>query len=146
MHAIREAYARFEHLDGLLSRRSEAGDALFALVARDLWAAIKAGVQQQFDNDQAEAAIALGAAEAAPAPRLPIIDPAVQALVQPGRRVRMLFGYMTDSPRSELWHIRAIVDDDRVVYRVWRGNRWQYHVEDLLRFQLAWQDGGLTAA
>ena len=55
-------------------------------------------------------------------------------LIVPGAKVRYF---------HELRHIRAIVDDDQVVYRVWRSGRWRYHIEWMYGFYLAWKDGML---
>jgi hypothetical protein len=55
-------------------------------------------------------------------------------LIEPGKSVRIF--YNKNSINNELRHIRAIVDDSQVVYRVWskRWQDWRYctvHIEDL---------------
>lgn len=75
------------------------------------------------------------------------IDPAVLAMIQPGAKVRHLFGYQTPNPTSEIWHIRAIVDDNYVVCRKWHAGRgWQYFLESMISFHLTYINGGLEAA
>jgi hypothetical protein len=68
----------------------------------------------------------------------------LMALLQPGRKVRMNYG--VGNPNNELRHVRAIVDDDQIVYRVWQYRRWIYHVRWAYAFLLAWQDGNVTKA
>lgn len=47
--------------------------------------------------------------------------------------------------RQERIHIRAVVDDHHIVFRVWSRNkqRWGYCVEPRLHFELFAQDGAL---
>ena len=66
------------------------------------------------------------------------------SLVQPGHRLRLYFN--EGNPNNQIRHIRAIVDDDQVVYRVWSHGSWYYHVVWLYSFWLAWQDGVLRPA
>ncbi|TXH10589.1 MAG: hypothetical protein E6R03_15225 [Hyphomicrobiaceae bacterium] len=63
-------------------------------------------------------------------------------MVQPGKSVRL------GRHRPKRIHIRAIVDEDQVVYRFWRRrvNDWEYRVEWLYTFQLWYEDGSLAAA
>lgn len=74
------------------------------------------------------------------------VDTALLAMLQPGAKVRHWRARMTDSPTSQVLHIRAIVDDDQVVFRVWRpGRGWRYIVKDMFVFQLWYEDGALEA-
>jgi hypothetical protein len=59
-----------------------------------------------------------------------------EEIIQPGNAVRRL-GY--------LLHIRAIVDEEYVVYKVWSRNkgRWAYHVEWIYGFELWYNDNKL---
>lgn len=75
---------------------------------------------------------------------MPPISPEVLAMIQPGKKVRHLRG--PDRSVSRIRHIRAIVDDEWVVYRVWQRGHWEYFVEWLYGFELAWQDGRLVKA
>lgn len=47
----------------------------------------------------------------------------------PGEKYKLF--YDKDSPNNMIIHIRAIVDDDFVVFRTWSKNKkdWRYHVE-----------------
>lgn len=69
---------------------------------------------------------------------------AFDKLVSPGSSCRVF--YYDGNPNNERRHIRAIVDDEQVVYRVWsrRHQTWRYYVEHLGRFELLWRDGWLT--
>jgi hypothetical protein len=60
----------------------------------------------------------------------------VMQLLQPGQRIRL---------RGSLIHIRAIVDEDQIVYREWwpRHRRWEYKVEWVYAFYIAWKEGQL---
>jgi hypothetical protein len=75
------------------------------------------------------------------------IDPAVLDMVTPGAKLRAWHGYQTDHPTSEIWHVRAIVDDNEVVLRVWRpGRGWQYFLKSMYALHLAYRDGALQKA
>lgn len=66
------------------------------------------------------------------------IDDRVIAAVQPGKVVRV---------KGRLWYIRAIVDSEMVVYRVWcsRPRRaWDYEIAWLYDFQIMYKFGALT--
>lgn len=74
------------------------------------------------------------------------IDPALLAMLKPGAKVRHWRNRLTDNPNSQILHIRAIVDGDQVVYRVWRpGRGWRYIVDDMILFQMYYADGALEA-
>jgi hypothetical protein len=70
----------------------------------------------------------------------------VRQIVQPEKKVRLTFGTLSDDPSTEVWHIRAVVDDKQVVYRVWQGKRWVYQMQSLYYCHLMWRDGHLAAA
>lgn len=75
------------------------------------------------------------------------INPAVLAMVQPGAKLRHWRGTLTDHPTSEVWHVRAVVDGDHVVCRVWRpGRGWSYFLESLYALHLAYEGGALEVA
>ena len=75
------------------------------------------------------------------------IDPGLLAALKPGARLRRTIGSATPTPRSDLWHVRAIVDGEQVVYRVWSrsGRRWVYRIDDVIFLHLCWRDGTLEA-
>ena len=70
------------------------------------------------------------------------ISEAVWRMVQPGKTVRL------ERHRPKQIHIRAIVDEDQVVYRFWRRRvkDWEYRVEYLGSFQYWYEQGQLAAA
>lgn len=65
-------------------------------------------------------------------------------LVKPDKKVRIFFN--EGNPNNEIRHIRAIVDDWIIVYKVWgkRKRRWFYHVEWIYGFYLQYEHGILT--
>ena len=67
-------------------------------------------------------------------------------VLQPGTVVRV--HYNENNINNELRHIRGIVDDDQIVYRVWskRKQTWRYHVEWIYAFHLLFKDGHLSKA
>ncbi len=62
-------------------------------------------------------------------------------ILLPGNIVRIW--YDEGNPNNELRHIRAIVDEVWIVYRVWgkRKRRWFYDIDSWFSFYLAWRDG-----
>ncbi len=69
----------------------------------------------------------------------------IAALV-PGATLRLDRGPGASS--NELRHIRAIVDDEYVVYKVWwpGHKRWEYQIAWVYAFHLEWEEGCLTVA
>ena len=67
-------------------------------------------------------------------------------MLQPGKKVKLV--YSEWSPNNELRHVRAIVDDEYIVYKVWSRHkkRWHYRVEWIFDFHLAFKGGNLTSA
>lgn len=72
------------------------------------------------------------------------IDPELRKMLQPGRKVRVFYNDI--NPNNEIRHIRAIVDEDRVVYKVWQRNRYRYYVRWVYDFELDYKKGYLTKA
>ncbi len=72
--------------------------------------------------------------------------PELLDMLQPGKKVRVF--YYPGNVNNQLRHIRAIVDEEYVVYRVWSRHkrRWVYRIEWLYQFNLAWENGRLSAA
>lgn len=60
------------------------------------------------------------------------------AAIQLGAKFRVYWG--AGNVNNELRHIRAVVDDSQVVYRVWSKHRrdWQYQIDDMYAFWLYW--------
>lgn len=74
-----------------------------------------------------------------------MVEDEVRAMIVPGNKVRCWTGAKTDHPKSEIWHIRAIVDETQVVFRWWRrGRGWQYLVESRLFFEMFHSAGLLS--
>lgn len=67
-------------------------------------------------------------------------------MLQPGKKVKLF--YNEGNPNNELRHIRAIVDDEYIVYRVWSRHKqyWIYHVNWIYDFHLAFEGGNLKSA
>jgi len=76
------------------------------------------------------------------------IAPGLLAALRPGAKLRRTIGDMTPAPWTELWHVRAIVDGEQVVYRVWSRSRrhWVYHLNSLVFLHLCWKSGTLEEA
>ena len=74
------------------------------------------------------------------------MSPELKELVQPGKKVRLFFS--PDNINNELRHIRAIVDDEYIVCRVWsrRKRRWIYKIHWFYIYQLYLDDRYLQAA
>lgn len=73
------------------------------------------------------------------------VSASVYAMIQPGQSVRMNYG--EGNLNNEVRHIRAIVDEEFVVYRVWfkHKRRWEYKVEWVGAFQIGYDAGQLEA-
>lgn len=65
-------------------------------------------------------------------------------LIEVGAKVRVFYG--KGNPHNELRHIRGVVDDEYIVYRVWKRFHWSYKMEWAYAFYLAWKDGHLKRA
>lgn len=65
-------------------------------------------------------------------------------MIQFGSVIKVI--YSDDAINNEIRHIRAIVDTDQVVYKVWnkRMQVWKYHVESIFGFYLLFERGFLT--
>ncbi len=63
----------------------------------------------------------------------------IEELIKPGNKVRVF--YNNGNINNEIRHIRAIVDNDQVVYRVWNKHkrRWVYYVEWVVKFQILYK-------
>ena len=61
-------------------------------------------------------------------------------LLQPGNVIKV---YPKSRYAKEVFHIRAIVDEDQVVVKAWwkHKQRWHYSVEWLFAFKLMYRDG-----
>ena len=78
---------------------------------------------------------------------LEIDDPLFQEareIMQPGNTVREFWG--EGNPNNMLMHVRAIVDDDWLVFRWWSYSRktWQYAIRWIYFFYLLHKNGILT--
>lgn len=67
-------------------------------------------------------------------------------MIQPGKKVRVF--YYRGNSNNQLRHIRAIVDEEYIVYRIWSRHTlcWLYRVDLLYHFYLKWENGHLSAA
>ena len=63
--------------------------------------------------------------------------------LKPGKKIYYMRGV---AGFAELRHIRAIVDEDMVVYRTWsrQKKRWSYHVAPKFMFELENEYGRLS--
>lgn len=67
-------------------------------------------------------------------------------MLQPGKKVRLF--YNKGNPNNQLRHIRAIVDDEYIAYKVWSPGKqaWRYYIDWIYSFQLSFEGGNLSAA
>lgn len=65
-------------------------------------------------------------------------------MLQPGQKVKV--SYNPGNIHNQVRHIRGIIDDDYVVYRVWSKKRrdWSYHIKHRYDFELKYEDGRLS--
>jgi hypothetical protein len=64
-------------------------------------------------------------------------------MLQPGQKIKVF--YSEGNINNEIRHIRAIVDDDFIVYRVWsKRNRWMYNIASKYNFELKYERGILS--
>lgn len=58
-----------------------------------------------------------------------------------GKKYRIFWN--KDNPNNETIHVRAIVDEDQIVYKQWYSSkqRWMYHVRDILWFDMLKKEG-----
>lgn len=65
-------------------------------------------------------------------------------IIKPRNAVKVFIN--EGNPNNRLIHIRAIVDDDQIVYRYWRYRTqyWQYLVQDISYFESMHKEGWLT--
>lgn len=66
-----------------------------------------------------------------------------QALLSPGNKVKLDLG--DNNPNTAIYHILSIVDNDQIVYKVWRkdNRQWYYKVDNAYLLYLYWSDGVL---
>jgi len=71
------------------------------------------------------------------------IAAATRRAIRPGHRVSVFYG--PGNINNETRHIRAIIDDDWIVYRVWSPARksWRYSVSWLYEYQLGMESGAM---
>jgi hypothetical protein len=74
------------------------------------------------------------------------VSKSLDELLQPGNKVRRSYG--KKNPNNCLMHIRAIVDGEWIVYRVWWKSKqyWRYRIEWRYRFELDYEKGALEYA
>jgi hypothetical protein len=63
-------------------------------------------------------------------------------MLQPGQRIKVF--YHEGNINNEIRHIRAIVDKEYIVYRVWQKNHYSYRVAHKYEFELGYENGRLS--
>ena len=63
--------------------------------------------------------------------------------LQPGKKIRVW--YTKDNPNNRLLHIRAVVDEDWIVFKEWwySKKRWHYEVKHKYYFEIRNRDNNL---
>ena len=74
------------------------------------------------------------------------VELGVRQLLQKGRKLKIYWG--EKNMNNKTIHIRAIVDDDIVVYKFWlkRKKYWTYKTDNFYYFGLLYKDGILKVA
>ena len=74
---------------------------------------------------------------------IPIGEKTFNKILQPGKKIKVF--YSDGNINNQTRHIRAIVDDEFVVYRTWqkRKREWFYHVKHIYHFELLLENGRL---
>lgn len=65
-------------------------------------------------------------------------------MLVPGKKIKL---FINDAnPNNKIYHIRAIVDDEYIVYKVWSRSkqRWNYHIDWFYLFEMYLKNGWLT--
>lgn len=65
-------------------------------------------------------------------------------MLQPGQKIKVF--YHEGNIHNQIRHIRAIIDDDYIVYRIWgkRSRAWLYNIVHRYDFELKYEDGRLS--
>jgi hypothetical protein len=63
-------------------------------------------------------------------------------MLQPGQKIKEFYGEGNINNRT--LHIRAIVDDNAIVFRVWAGGTWNYHVSSRYNLEYKYEKGRLS--
>ena len=74
------------------------------------------------------------------------MSPQLKELLQPGKKIRLYF--CKDNVNNAILHVRAIIDDEYVVVRIWshRKRRWIYKIDWFYIYELYLNDKYLQAA
>ena len=66
-------------------------------------------------------------------------------MLQPGKKVKLFF--YEGNLNNELRHIRAIIDGEYIVYKVWWPHKqyWHYKIEWIYSFVLFFENGHLKS-
>lgn len=67
-----------------------------------------------------------------------------ETLPQVGEIYRCYYG--KGNRNNKLIHIRAVVDEEYIVYRYWRNVRWNYRMEDPTFFEVGLESGHIAKA
>jgi hypothetical protein len=65
-------------------------------------------------------------------------------MLQPGQKIKVF--YSERNPNNQIRHIRAIVDNEFIAYRVWskRKRLWMYNIQHRYNFELGYERGVLS--
>jgi len=66
----------------------------------------------------------------------------LEDMLQPGQKVKVYFN--KGNPNNRTRHIRAIVDDEWIVYKTATGKGWRYHVDHRYDFEYKFEMGRLS--
>lgn len=63
-------------------------------------------------------------------------------MLQSGKKIKVF--YNENNINNEIRHIRGTIDEEYIVYRVWRRNSWHYRITWRYDFELKYEDGRLS--
>ena len=70
------------------------------------------------------------------------LDTDIRKFLLPNKKMKVYFN--ENNPNNGIYHISAVVDDDYIVVRRWRGDRWCYGIEHIYYFNALRRDGVLS--
>ncbi len=66
----------------------------------------------------------------------------LDSMLSPGQKIRVF--YNEGNVNNEIRHIRTIVDDEYIFYRVWKKFRWKYRAAHRYEFEYMYEEGRLS--
>ncbi len=76
--------------------------------------------------------------------RFKLLKKTLEEMLQPGNKVKVFIS--KENIHNQLRHIRAIIDNEYIVYKVWFKSKqdWRYFIEHVYKFELEYKQGWLS--